>query len=57
MHDLDVLECPHCRVKVYYVSSFWQPVSRTEYSVDDGLRVFVVMGGDRLIHRCLIAEE
>jgi hypothetical protein len=57
MDDLDVLECPHCRVKVYYVSSFWQPVSRTEHSVDDGLRVFIVMGGDRLIHRCLIAGE
>ena len=24
---------------------------------DDGLRAFVVMGGDRLIHRCLIGED
>ena len=57
MDDTEYITCPNCNERVY-VSSFWQPVSSAERDADDyGPRAFVIIGGNRLIHRCLIAEE
>ncbi|MGO9872281.1 MAG: hypothetical protein ACLPVY_00660 [Acidimicrobiia bacterium] len=57
MDDVDFMTCPHCGLRIY-IGTFWRPVSCSEREADDyGPRAFVIIGGDRLIHRCLIGEE
>ena len=55
--DADFMRCPHCDLRVY-IGSFWQLVSTAEHEADDnGPRAFVIIGGDRLLHRCVIAQD
>jgi len=55
--DADFMTCPHCDRRIY-IGVFLRPVSTAERDADDyAPRAFVIMGRNRLIHRCLIEEE
>jgi len=55
--DADFMTCPHCDRRIY-IGVFLRPVSTAERDADDyGPRAFVIMGRNRLIHRCVIGQE
>ena len=57
VENADFMDCPHCDSRVYIGASS-RPVSCTECEADDyGPRAFLIIGGDHLLHRCLITDD
>ena len=57
MVEVHAVNCPHCGDTVH-VSDFWQPVKQVERdATQSNPRTFLIIGGDRLLHRCVIGEE
>ena len=53
----DFMTCPHCDRRIH-IGVLLRPVSTAERDADDyGPRAFVIMGRNRLIHRCVIGQE
>jgi hypothetical protein len=52
----DYVKCPRCSVRVY-VSDFWRPlIERVREADEHGPRTYVLIGNDRLLHSCTIAD-
>jgi hypothetical protein len=57
MNDPDVVRCEHCGTAVH-AGSFWQPLKYVERAADaDAPRSFLIIGRERLMHRCLIGDD
>jgi hypothetical protein len=52
---MHVVQCGHCGERVQ-VNAWSEPVSYAEREAENGRRKLVIIGGDGLLHQCLIDE-
>jgi hypothetical protein len=52
---MHVVQCGHCGARVQ-INAWSESVSYAEREADDGRRKLVIIGGDGLLHECLIDE-
>jgi diacylglycerol kinase family enzyme len=53
---MHVVKCGHCGTRVP-VSAWREPLSYAERETDDGRHKLVIIGGDGLLHECIIDEH
>ena len=57
MYRYETVECPRCGAGIS-VRDAWHPLTYAERAADDGeTNSLFVIGGDRLLHTCLIDIE
>jgi hypothetical protein len=53
---MHVVKCGHCGARVR-VNAWREPLSYAEREAEDGRQKLVIIGGDGLLHECIIDEK